>query len=367
MIRESKLHLEFSHSVFAAAPSGFALDLLGIAWAIGSMDLLDDPITDELRRALLTIGATLDNQVKVVPAEVLQQQPVLRHPETAKLPEVLQDLPEIAVLMKPPAWEVDTDGVGRGKPLSAFAQGVLGDRPILFAKGFGFGMPHRLDASSSGIVLVAKTFKAYFALRLQLCTKIMERDYIVLCHGWVPSSLSSIDARLHYRPAEGTAATRVDAHGRPALTRVTVVAHLLKRTSQPGKEHAADVQMSLVVLRIGTGRRHQIRTHLAHVGHPCVADGRYGKVADFIQDTRWCRRIFLHRYHLGFLDSDDCMHHVMAPLPADLREALGCLVPAEPQSAQALDHWLHQAQGQEEETTNSLRPWSSYSGLPQAR
>lgn len=339
------------------ASSGFALDLLGVAWALGSRSLLEGRIADELPEALLAIGRAMDNRADAIKkrqreAGSPQQPPVPWLDRTANQPEVLRDLPEVAVILKPPAWEVDTVGVGRGKRLSVFAQTLYADCAIVFDQGFGFGMPQRLDASSSGLVLVAKTYQAYYALRLQLSLQTLERDYVVLCHGFVPASLKVIDASLHYRPAEGTGPTRVDVHGRPAMTRVTAIAHLLK--SAHHDDRTKDVtRLTLAVVRIGSGRRHQIRTHLAHAGHPCVADGKYGNVADFIRDSKWCSRTFLHRYRLGFKDPEGVACEVLASLPADLAEALAGLSPAEPESAVAVEQW-----------PAPLLPWSSYAGLP---
>ncbi|CAE8614719.1 unnamed protein product, partial [Polarella glacialis] len=67
--------------------------------------------------------------------------------------------------------------------------------------------------------------------------------------------------------------------------------------------HQANEALSLAVVRIDTGRRHQIRAHAAHIGHATVCDGKYSSEETFSADLGWCRRNFLHRHRLAFRDS----------------------------------------------------------------
>lgn len=93
---------------------------------------------------------------------------------------------------------------------------------------------------------------------------------------------------------------------------------------------------SLVAIRISTGRRHQIRAHLAHAGHPVVCDAKYGGkqleageksgAERYQQDLQWCPRNFLHRYRVAWV-SDQNPHEAHAELPGDLKEALAQLSP----------------------------------------
>jgi len=84
-------------------------------------------------------------------------------------------------------------------------------------------------------------------------------------------------------------------------------------------------RFSLVAVRISTGRRHQIRTHLASSGHPVVCDGKYGGER-YRKDVTWCPRNFLHRYRLAW-DGVNGQLEVNTTLPRELKEALGHLVP----------------------------------------
>ena len=79
---------------------------------------------------------------------------------------------------------------------------------------------------------------------------------------------------------------------------------------------------SLLAIRIGTGRRHQIRLHTAHVGHPVVADSQYAAKEVYRMDTRWCPRNFLHRCSLTFLGQGHESTTALEVLPMDLRQVL---------------------------------------------
>merc|ERR1711879_171054 len=83
----------------------------------------------------------------------------------------------------------------------------------------------------------------------------------------------------------------------------------------------------LVAVRISTGRRHQIRGHFAHLGHPVACDGQYGASSLFLSDRIWCGRSFIHRCRLAFYDGAHAPRQALAPLPADLAEALDHLAP----------------------------------------
>ena len=112
-----------------------------------------------------------------------------------------------------------------------------------------------------------------------------------------------------------------------------------------------------MAIRISTGRRHQIRAHLAHAGHPVVCDAKYGQssqvdkargtVEQYHQDLQWCSRNFLHRYRVAW-DSQEPheSYEALAVLPSELKEALTHLSPKLhagrvcPTSAKQLQWWL---------------------------
>jgi 23S rRNA pseudouridine1911/1915/1917 synthase len=127
------------------------------------------------------------------------------------------------------------------------------------------GIVHRLDKGTSGLMVVARTAEAMAALREQLATHEMARVYTTLVIGAVESDEGLIDAPLGRGDRDPTRVT-VHAGGRPARTHYKVEA----RFEQP-------VPATLLTCRLETGRTHQIRVHLAAIGHSVIGDGRYGR------------------------------------------------------------------------------------------
>jgi 23S rRNA pseudouridine1911/1915/1917 synthase len=137
--------------------------------------------------------------------------------------------------------------VGRGTELSAGAEG----RP---------GIVHRLDRDTSGLLLVAKTDLAHRRLASAIERRQVTRVYAALSWGHLAKSPVDIEAPIA-RHHEDRKRMTVRAGGRHAITHATVVARF--------------ALVDLLRVRLGTGRTHQIRVHLAHVGHPVVGDREY--------------------------------------------------------------------------------------------
>eukprot|EP00747_Dinoflagellata_sp_TGD_P023636 gnl/TRDRNA2_/TRDRNA2_129960_c0_seq2.p1 gnl/TRDRNA2_/TRDRNA2_129960_c0~~gnl/TRDRNA2_/TRDRNA2_129960_c0_seq2.p1 ORF type:complete len:345 (-),score=54.46 gnl/TRDRNA2_/TRDRNA2_129960_c0_seq2:3-1037(-) len=210
-----------------------------------------------------------------------------------------------------------------------------------------FGLLHRLDKETSGVLLCAKSYKGVNWIRMQWCSHGITKEYISLVHGWVDPHVKVVKKRIRADKKKICNSKRISAwtecavseYGQPAYTEVATLAHVF-RTTEAGPE-----QYSLVALKIHTGRTHQIWVHMLHIGHPVVCDKLYAK-SHFHADEVWCRRNFLHTYHLGFLDVPKCEQgklsrrkrpvvNLYSPLPQDLRAALAALSPAnEASSAQ---------------------------------
>jgi 23S rRNA pseudouridine1911/1915/1917 synthase len=152
--------------------------------------------------------------------------------------------------------------VASGRPLAARAGP---DRP---------GIVHRLDRDVSGLLVVAKTDEAHAALVQAMRKREIERGYVALVHGTPHADRGKIDAPVGRHPKHRTRMA-VLPEGRSAVTWFTV------------SERFAEV--SLLDVRLETGRTHQIRTHLASIGHPVVGDMAYGR------DPSLARRLDLHR------------------------------------------------------------------------
>ncbi|OLB19406.1 MAG: hypothetical protein AUH12_00440, partial [Gemmatimonadetes bacterium 13_2_20CM_69_8] len=140
--------------------------------------------------------------------------------------------------------------VARGTALS---QGSSEGRP---------GIVHRLDRDTSGLLLVAKTDRAHQGLTRMIEQRTVERVYAALAWGHFAKSPVEIEAPITRNPTDRKRMT-VLAGGRHAVTHAAVVARF--------------AQTDLLRLTLDTGRTHQIRVHLAHVGHPVVGDAAYAR------------------------------------------------------------------------------------------
>ena len=140
---------------------------------------------------------------------------------------------------------------------------VLTERGTALAAGNAEGRPgivHRLDRDTSGLLLIAKTDDAHRRLTRMIERRQIERVYAALAWGHLAKSSVDIDAPITRHPKDRKRMT-VLAGGRHAVTHARVVAKF--------------AQTDLLRVTLGTGRTHQIRVHLAHVGHPVVGDREY--------------------------------------------------------------------------------------------
>jgi len=160
------------------------------------------------------------------------------------------------------------------------------------------GIVHRLDRGTSGVMLVARTDAAHRALAAQFANRTTEKTYMALVQGILHSDSGRIAKPITRDPVHRTRMTAKLGHGREALTDYRVLRRLEDST--------------LLELRIGTGRTHQIRAHMASVGHPVVGDKAYG--------ARAAERIFLHAWRITFMSPASGERvTVEAPLPPEFK------------------------------------------------
>jgi len=274
------------------------------------------------------------------------------------------------VLAKPQGWVADArapededDGAGGagtqpGRSLVAFLGAHCGGwSPIVRDRDHRHGVLHRLDANSSGLILGALSFSRYYQLHALLDAQMIEREYVALLHGRVAENLTLINARVAQSQTPGGRSS-VRPEGKPAVTHLKVVAHLERSGEAASEAEQADREFyTLAVLHILTGRTHQIRTHMAHVGHPVVCDAKYSSGATFARDVRWCSRNFLHRYRLGFHGSE-----ALQPLPEDLTKTLAGLAPVCDASRSAVAAWLPASVGHPAAPLPPYRAWERLPG-----
>src|SRR5215469_13569344 len=151
------------------------------------------------------------------------------------------------------------------------------------------GIVHRLDKETSGLLVVAKTDKAHRKLAQQFSRRETQKTYIALVHGWMSQPQGKINTPISRDVVRRTRMTTRRGQGREAVTHWKT----LKQIDGPyGK-------LSLLEVRIETGRTHQIRVHLSSIGHPVVGDTLYGAPRELKSQERKAisielRRNFLH-------------------------------------------------------------------------
>ena len=208
---------------------------------------------------------------------------------------------DVIVVAKPAGLVVHP---GAGHSSGTLVHGLLARYPEIAGVGDPFrpGIVHRLDRDTSGLMVVARTPRAYDALVEQLSARVVDRRYAALVWGRPTATRGTIDAPIGRSSARRTRMAVRDA-GRPARTGYEV-----ERTFD-------EPQCSLLVCTLETGRTHQIRVHLAAIGHPVVGDATYGGHRESIA----LDRPFLHAAHLAFTHPASGAPLAFAePLPPEL-------------------------------------------------
>ncbi len=194
---------------------------------------------------------------------------------------------------------------GAGHEHGTLVHGLLARYPELAGVGDPRrpGIVHRLDRDTSGLLVVARSTDAYERLVAALAAHEVERRYLALVRGVPDAARATVDAPIGRSNRQPTRMA-VRAGGRPARTTYEVLA-------RDGDDAA------LLECRLETGRTHQIRVHLAAIGHPVLGDAAYGSAGGPL------RRPFLHAYVLAFTHPRlGDRRRFEAALPADLRRVL---------------------------------------------
>jgi 23S rRNA pseudouridine1911/1915/1917 synthase len=250
----------------------------------------------------LTAGSWLEVELPPPPGEPAPPRPV-------EGMAVLYDDDDIVVVDKPvgvaahpsPGWDGPTVVGGLAAAGYRISTSGAAERQ---------GVVHRLDAATTGVMVVAKSERAYTALKAAFKERTVDKRYSALVQGHPDPSRGTIDAPIDRHP---TADWRfaVVSGGRPSVTHYEVV--------------EAFRAASLVDVKLETGRTHQIRVHFSALRHPCVGDLAYG--ADPALAARLgVSRQWLHAVRLGFPHpADGRWIEVVSQYPPDLAGALALL------------------------------------------
>ncbi|WP_347250907.1 RluA family pseudouridine synthase [Zoogloea sp.] len=260
---------------------------------------------------ILIDGASPDSKTKVWGGEVVLVSP---EPTEAMLAERAEDIPlnilhedDTLLIIDKPVGLVVHPGSGNwsGTLLNALLHHGAGFRELPRA-----GIVHRLDKDTSGLLVVAKTLEAQTDLVRQLQARTVKRHYQALVHGH-PGERGEVNAPIGRHPVQRTRMAVVPG-GREALTRYRVIERFARA--------------SLVECELATGRTHQIRVHMAHIGHPLVGDGTYGKARSADPRLDAFPRQALHAWQLGLVHprtGAPCRWET--PLPEDFEDLLTLL------------------------------------------
>lgn len=161
------------------------------------------------------------------------------------------------------------------------------------------GIVHRLDAGTSGVLLVAKSDRAYLNVMEQFKRRSVEKTYLALVQGRVAADEGRIEGPIGRDPAQRQR-MKILATGKPAVTEFRVLRRLAKTT--------------LLEVRLLTGRTHQIRVHLSAIGHPVVGDAVYGAA----QKEQGPERLMLHAWQLNLIHPVTMARlELTAPIPPE--------------------------------------------------
>lgn len=221
-------------------------------------------------------------------------------PEDMNLKVIYED-DDIIAVDKPPGIVVH--------PTKSHLSGTLANGILYYFKEKGENcivrLVSRLDMDTSGVIIIAKNQFSHAALSREMQENAFKKEYIALVHGIMDKSEGTIDLPI-YRVGEGTIKRVIDERGQRSITHYEVLETFKNAT--------------LVKLLLETGRTHQIRVHLSHLGFPLFGDKIYGEENN---DEEYINRQALHAYKVAFPHPKD--KHIVnleSPLPEDIKKLI---------------------------------------------
>jgi len=238
-------------------------------------------------------------------------------------PKIIHQDASLLVINKPAGLVVNTADSVKEPTLQDWIDDNY-DYQLAHDRGHRNGIVHRLDKETSGIMILAKTPEVQNALQSQFKNRTITKTYIALVHGRLKPASGAISLPLA-RSHSDRQSFSVTIGGKMTKTSYQVDKYYLKL--QDPKLHAKSYQgFSLVSLKPKTGRTHQLRVVLKHLGHPIVGDGKYTGKKRSRADKLWCQRQFLHAAAINFAHPANNQSSIyQAPLPLDLTSVLKLL------------------------------------------
>jgi len=287
----------------------------------GAAGVLPESLRGEKWEPLVRPFAVPDDPKRFVGAEHFNASSGIAVSGSGNHPCVLKDVAGtgLMVMFKPSGWATCS---------TPHWEGVDGNliRWVWQRPGCTTAAPcHRLDRGTSGAVIVAKTRESLRCIASQITGHTLVKQYLALCHGKIdpPQGALSIPLALSSTDKPLGACAGSDS-SRSAITRYRVLGYF----GHGGDETAGPVSYSLVQLQIDHGRQHQIRLHMASIGHPLVYDAKYNP-SMLREDAKVCPRLFLHAAFVQCQLPPDAGSgssrgplHVACRLPSQLKTAL---------------------------------------------
>ncbi len=210
--------------------------------------------------------------------------------------EILYEDQDLAVVNKPQGMVVHP---AAGNYTGTLVNALLGKCNLSSINGVVRpGIVHRIDKDTSGILVVAKNDNSHKHLAEQIKNHTVKRIYVALVEGILKNDQGTIDLPIGRHPVERKRMAVVNRNGRNAVTHYRVLERYRENT--------------LIEARLETGRTHQIRVHMAYIGHPLVGDPVYG----FKKQKYRLKGQALHAMTLGFIHPVKCEYmEFTAPLP----------------------------------------------------
>ena len=246
----------------------------------------------------------------IVTVTIPSAEPVNLIPEFIPL-DIIHEDADIIVINKQPGLVVH--------PAAGHPSGTLVNALLFHCKdlaGIGGeirpGIVHRLDKDTSGVMVAAKRDSAMISLVDQFKERVVRKEYLAIVKGTPKNTADRIETEIGRSMHDRKKMSISTAAGRHAITNYVV--------------ETAFNKVSLVRLNIETGRTHQIRVHMAHIGHPVVGDAQYGRVTAGLNLPLPIKRQLLHAASLSFIHPTTKKNVTFkVPLPSDMADLLDLL------------------------------------------